>query len=143
MSSDLEAGVRIGDFRIERRLGAGGMGIVYLARQVSLDRVVALKILGAALTREADIARFQREAQAVARLKHPGITSVYYVGQDRQVCYIAMEYVEGISLRTVIDRLSAVCEPGMTLDSAVDQSRSAKARPPRFASMGRRRPTRR
>src|SRR3954452_11619077 len=70
---DLETGVRIGDFRIERRLGAGGMGIVYRARQVSLDRTVALKVLGAALTRASDRTRFQREAQAVARLGHPGI----------------------------------------------------------------------
>jgi len=71
MKDSLEAGVRVGDFRIERRLGGGGMGIVYLATQVSLDRPVALKVLGPALGRETDIARFQREAQAVARLNHP------------------------------------------------------------------------
>ncbi len=57
---NLETGVEIGDFRIERRIGAGGMGIVYQARQVSLDRTVALKILGAALTRESDRMRFQQ-----------------------------------------------------------------------------------
>jgi serine/threonine protein kinase len=119
MSDDLEAGVRIGDFRIERRLGAGGMGIVYLARQVSLDRPVALKVLGPALNRDADIARFQREAQAVARLNHPGIAGVHYIGQDRHVCFIAMEFVEGVSLRKVIDRLSALRDPGQTLDAVL------------------------
>ncbi len=65
--------VTLGDFVIERRLGSGGMGVVYQARQVSLDRVVALKVLGDALNRPEDIARFRREAQAVAKLDHPNI----------------------------------------------------------------------
>src|SRR3954468_3702289 len=86
----LEAGVLVGDFRIERRLGAGGMGIVYQARQVSLDRPVALKVLGQALSRGTDVTRFQREAQAAARLRHPSIAQVYYIGQDRHICYMAM-----------------------------------------------------
>src|SRR4051794_2472617 len=107
---DLEADVQIGDFKIVRRLGAGGMGIVYLARQVSLDRLVALKVLGPALNRDDDKARFQREAQAVARLNHPGIAQVYFVGQDRHVCYLAMEYIDGLSLREVIDRLAAAAD---------------------------------
>src|SRR3954451_17839498 len=123
---DLEANVQIGDFKIVRRLGAGGMGIVYLATQVSLDRLVALKVLGPALNRDADRARFQREAQAVAKLHHPGIAQVFFVGQDRHVCYIAMEYVDGISLREVIDRLSAADHLGMTID-AVLSDRSSKA----------------
>ena len=89
-SGQLEAGVRVGDFEIERRLGAGGMGIVYKARQVSLDRVVALKVLGPALTRPADLERFQREAKAAARLKHPGITAIHFIGQDaRDDCHPA------------------------------------------------------
>ncbi len=79
-----ETALQIGDFRIERRLGSGGMGIVYLARQVSLDRLRALKVLGQALNEPTAIARFQREAQAVARLDHPGIASVYFIGQDGQ-----------------------------------------------------------
>src|SRR5262245_60435623 len=86
---NLEANVQIGDLKIERRLGSGGMGIVYLARQLSLDRLVALKVLGSALTERTDIARFQREAKAIAKLNHAGIAGVYFVGQDREVCYIA------------------------------------------------------
>src|SRR6516162_3450126 len=109
MSADpptgLEAGMNVGDFRIEERLGAGGMGVVYRARQVGLDRVVALKVLGAALRTEAGIARFRREAQAIAKLKHPGIAAIYFIGQDAQICYIAMEYVNGVSLREVLSRL--------------------------------------
>jgi serine/threonine protein kinase len=115
----LEAGVEIGDFRIERRLGAGGMGIVYQAQQISLNRPVALKVLGQALTRSNDVTRFQREAQAAARLKHPAIAQVYFIGQDRHLCYLAMELVDGSSLRTVLDRLGSTDSVKSSLDSAV------------------------
>ncbi len=124
---DLETGVEIGDFRVEQRLGAGGMGIVYRARQVSLDRVVALKILGAALNREASRSRFQREAQAVAKLSHPGIAGVHYIGQDRHVCYMAMEFVDGLSLREVIDRLSSSRDTALTIDLALQAARSEES----------------
>jgi serine/threonine protein kinase len=109
----------IGDFRIEKRLGAGGMGVVYLARQISLDRPVALKVMGAALTRPTDIRRFRREAQAAARLRHSGIAQVYYVGQEAGVCFMAMEYVDGASLRQIIGRLSKADSTAATIDSVV------------------------
>ncbi len=121
----LEAGVQIGDFRIERRLGAGGMGIVYLARQTSLNRLVALKVLGQALSRSTDVARFQREAQAAARLKHPAIAQVHYIGQDRHVCYLAMELIDGISLRRVLDRLGTTTAAESGLDTAVQEELTA------------------
>src|SRR5262245_16886112 len=127
----LEAGVQIGDFRIERRLGAGGMGIVYQARQLSLNRPVALKVLGQALTRSADVSRFQREAQAAARLKHPGIAQVYFIGQDRNLCYLAMELINGISLRRGLDRLETTAASATSLDTVVsedlDEAPEAKA----------------
>src|SRR5687767_12442748 len=118
-TSGLETGVEIGDFRIERRLGAGGMGIVYQARQLSLNRPVALKVLGQALSRGTDVARFQREAQAAARLKHPAIAQVYLIGQDRHICYLAMELIEGASLRKVLDRLGTTATADSSLDSVV------------------------
>jgi serine/threonine protein kinase len=118
---DLEANVQIGDFIIERRVGAGGMGIVYQARQLSLDRTVALKVLGTALSREPEIARFRREAQAVARLNHPGIASVYFIGQDGQVCYLAMEFIDGMSLRKLIDRLVVTKDPRVPIEATVGQ----------------------
>ncbi len=114
----------IGDFRIIRQLGAGGMGLVYLARQQSLDRLVALKVLGQALHSQNAISRFKRESQAVAKLKHPSIAGVYYVGQDKQICYMAMEYIEGISLREAIQRLAHSSQPDSSLDAvlrAVDE----------------------
>src|SRR3954462_9825862 len=98
-SDQLERGVRIGDFEIEKRLGAGGMGIVYQARQVSLNRRVALKVLGPALSQGSGIARFQREPQAAARLKHPGIATLHFIGQDADLCYHVMELIEGLPLR--------------------------------------------
>lgn len=115
----LESGVRIGDFEIEKRLGAGGMGIVYQARQISLNRRVALKVLGPALTQNSDISRFQREAQAVARLKHSGIATLYFVGQDAELCYHVMELIEGIPLRRVIERLATTLVTEATPDTIV------------------------
>ena len=115
----LEANIQIGDFQIVKRLGAGGMGIVYLARQVSLNRLVALKVLGTSLTDHSEIARFQREAQAVARLEHPGIARIHFIGQDRQVCYIAMEYIDGASLRDVLKRLLTSREPSHSIDAVL------------------------
>ncbi len=126
----LEAGVQIGDFRIERRLGAGGMGIVYRARQVSLNRIVALKVLGGALTRPSDIVRFQREAQAAARLNHPNIATVHFVGQDDQQCYMAIEYVEGPSLARIIRCLATAGDPKLHLDSVVRTIEQAEPRAP-------------
>jgi serine/threonine protein kinase len=119
----LEVGVRIDDFEIESRVGSGGMGIVYRARQVSLNRIVALKILGPALDSEEGKARFRREAQAVAKLNHAGIASIYFIGQDEQVCFFAMEYIDGASLRKVMDRLVAQKNPDESIESVVRELR--------------------
>ena len=113
---EVKTGLQIGDFRIEGKLGAGGMGIVYKARQISLNRVVALKILGDSLTRPNSIARFKREAQAAAKLNHPGVASVYCVAQDT-FCYMAMEFIDGSALRELIDRLARTQDSTMSLDS--------------------------
>ncbi len=93
----------LGDFRILRELGRGGMGVVYEAEQVSLSRPVALKVLPfAAMLDETQLKRFKNEARAAATLKHPHIVSVYSVGCDRGVHYYAMELVDGESLDRVI-----------------------------------------
>lgn len=93
------APTRIGDYRILRSLGAGGMGIVYEAIQVSLGRHVALKVLPAsALKSERFRERFRVEARAAARLQHPHIVPVYGVGEDDGVPYYAMQFIAGRSL---------------------------------------------
>ncbi|MDZ4782304.1 MAG: serine/threonine-protein kinase [Planctomycetia bacterium] len=129
---ELESGVTIGDFRIERRLGAGGMGVVYLAKQLSLQRSVALKVLGPALEQGEYIARFRREAQAAARLMHAGIAQVYFVGQDEQACFMAMEFVDGVTLRHVINRMIAASDAPDTIDEAAQQPEAARALAIRF-----------
>ncbi len=95
------------------------MGIVYLAKQVSLDRLVALKILGRSLTLANDKVRFQREAQAVAKLHHPNIVSIHFVGQDHDLCFMVMDYVDGVSIREVLGRLRATTERSSSIDSIV------------------------
>ena len=97
---------RLGDFEIVREVGRGGMGIVYEARQLSLNRQVALKVLPfAAMLDERQIARFRTEAQAAAQLHHPNIVPVYAVGQERGVHYFAMQFVSGQSLEGAINEL--------------------------------------
>jgi serine/threonine protein kinase len=100
-----EAG-RLGDFRIIREIGRGGMGVVYEAEQISLGRRVALKVLPfAGVLDERQLKRFKLEAAAAAALKHPNIVSVYCVGCERGVHFYAMEYVEGQTLAAVVDGL--------------------------------------
>ena len=88
---------------ILERLGQGGMGVVYKARQRDLDRLVALKILPPDVGRDPAFAeRFGREARALARLNHPNIVAVYDFGQRDGLYYFLMEYVEGVNLRQVL-----------------------------------------
>jgi serine/threonine protein kinase len=96
----------LGDFRIIREIGRGGMGVVYEAEQISLNRRVALKILPlAAMLNCRRLERFRHEAQAAAMLRHPHIVTVYSVGCERGVHYYAMDYIEGPSLAEVVAQL--------------------------------------
>ena len=97
---------RMGDFEIIRELGRGGMGVVYEAKQNSLNRRVALKVLssGLGLTTKA-IMRFKREAEAAARLHHTNIVPIYFTGDEGRMPYYAMELVDGPSLDQVIWQL--------------------------------------
>ena len=101
----------LGDFRILREIGTGGMGTVYEAEQISLHRRVALKVLPAHLSFSPDaVQKFRREAEAGGRQRHPGIVAVHAVGEERGFHYIAQELVEGG--RTLADRLTQLREEG-------------------------------
>jgi serine/threonine protein kinase len=99
-------GQRLGDFEVVRELGRGGMGVVYEARQLSLNRKVALKVLAArlGLTGKA-VQRFHREAEAAARLHHTNIVPVYAVGEQDGTHFYAMELIQGPSLDHVLKQL--------------------------------------
>jgi serine/threonine protein kinase len=96
-------GKQLGDYRLVRELGRGGMGIVYLAQQGSLDRMVAVKLLPfASLLEPKYIERFKNEARAAAQLEHPNIVPVYSIGQEDGIHFYAMRYINGQSLDQVI-----------------------------------------
>ncbi|MBI4612688.1 MAG: protein kinase, partial [Planctomycetes bacterium] len=90
---------RIGPFQIERELGRGGMGAVYLARDPGLGREVALKVISAAeFASSTDRKRFRREAEVAAGIQHPHVVRVYQSGEEGGLLYFTMDYVEGRSL---------------------------------------------
>jgi serine/threonine protein kinase/tetratricopeptide (TPR) repeat protein len=102
----VEAGHALGDYRILREVGRGGMGVVYEAEQVSLGRRVALKVLPFASTLDArQLQRFKNEAQAAAQLHHTHIVPVYATGCERGVHYYAMQFIEGQTLAALIAEL--------------------------------------
>jgi serine/threonine protein kinase len=126
---------RLGDFAIVRELGRGGMGVVYEARQLSLNRQVALKVLGGGLglTPKA-VHRFRREAEAAAKLHHTNIVPVYATGEEDGAHFYAMELIAGPSLDKVLHQLrlsrsgrAAVAEPAPGLVQTTDLVEGAGA----------------
>ncbi len=110
---------RIGDFRILRQIGRGGMGVVYEAEQISMSRRVALKVLPfAGLVEEATIRRFQSEVRAAATLDHPNIVAAYTVGQERGIHYYAMQLIRGKNLAQVISSLREMKDSEGPLDAS-------------------------
>lgn len=96
----------LGDFRLLREIGRGGMGVVYEAEQISLHRRVALKVLPfAALADARGLQRFQNEARAAATLHHPNIVPVFFVGSDKGIHFFAMQLVDGPSFADIISAL--------------------------------------
>ena len=96
----LGVGTRLGPYQILAPLGAGGMGEVYRARDLRLGREVAVKVLPERFAQDAEkLARFEREAKAVAALAHPNILILYDIGTDNSISYAVMELLEGETLR--------------------------------------------
>ncbi len=96
-------GQRLGTYQLITKIGQGGMGAVYKARDVSLQRTVAVKVLPASLAADQTyVKRFVREARALAKLSHPNLVHIYHVGQKEGLYYFAMEYVEGKTLHQMV-----------------------------------------
>jgi WD40 repeat protein/predicted Ser/Thr protein kinase len=94
---------RFGNYELIERIASGGMGVVYKARQLGLERIVAIKVLPfGPFTREEFVRRFQLEAGAAARLRHPGIVTIYEVGRADGFPFFSMEYVEGATLADLV-----------------------------------------
>ncbi len=120
--------MRLGDFQVVREIGRGGMGIVYEARQVSLGRRVALKVLPfAAILDPRQIARFRQEAQTAAQLDHPNIVSVFAVGVERGVHYYAMQCIDGQSLDRALAELGSKTHTGPGVQPEAITERPADA----------------
>jgi serine/threonine-protein kinase len=98
-----------GRYRLEAKLGSGGMSTVYLARDTTLDRPVAIKVMHREMSEQADqLERFRQEARAVAKLSHPNVVAVIDAGEDGGHPYIVFEYVEGETLKQRINRIGAL-----------------------------------
>src|SRR5437763_13163157 len=99
----LIAGTKLGRYEIRSKIGEGGMGEVYLAEDLQLHRKVALKVLPPAVAANSDrMRRFKQEAQAAEALNHPNIAHIYEIGEQAGVNFIAMEFVNGETLRDLI-----------------------------------------
>src|SRR3954451_19053732 len=98
-----------GRYKLEAKLGSGGMSTVYLARDETLDRSVAIKVMHREMSEQADqLQRFRQEARAVAKLSHPNVVGVIDAGEDGGYPYIVLEYVEGETLKQRINRVGAL-----------------------------------
>lgn len=96
-------------YKLEKKIGSGGMADVYMATDLLLDRVVAVKVLHSSFAEDNDfIVRFRHEAQSAGKLTHPNIVGIYDVGDDQGVHYIVMEYVEGVTLKQYIQDHSSI-----------------------------------
>lgn len=130
MTAQISPGTTIGRYEIRSHIGAGGMGEVYLARDIELDRMVALKILPSALaTDQQRMRRFVQEAKSASSLNHQNIITIYEVGESDSIRFIATEFVDGITLRQHLKRgrlpLSEVFEIGIQIASGLAAAHEA------------------
>jgi len=122
-----------GDYELLDEIGRGGQGIVYLARQKSLNRTVALKVISPGQwASRVHLKRFHREAQTAASLDHPNIVSIYDVGERDGSCYFSMKFIEGGQLDEVVSRapMSTPCNKELSIRCVSFTAIVARANPP-------------
>ena len=110
-----------GRYAVLKKLGEGGKGVVYKARDTVLNRVVAIKTLKSASSSDEGYSRFIREAQAVAKLNHPNIVSIYDIGKENDKQFFVIEFVDGMSLRGLMETYpEGKCDVQTVLRTAID-----------------------
>ena len=128
---ELEPGTVFAGHRIEMVAGRGGMGVVYKATQLALDRTVALKVIAAGLLEDQTVrARFVRESKVAASIDHPNVIPIYYAGEEDGIAYIAMRYVAGDDIRSLVRREGPLEPTAGRADRRPDRLR-ARRRPRR------------
>ncbi len=138
MKAAFGPGTTFPNYQVESLLGRGGMGIVYLARDLSLERPVALKLIAPELAQDEQFrARFLREPKLAASLDHPNVIPIYEAGEHDGQLYLAMRYVEGSDLRTLLDSRGQA-EPGADAGDPRPGRRRARCGPPTGAGPPRR-----
>ncbi len=116
--AEMLEGRQLDHFAVDQMIGGGGMGAVFRGRDLRLDRVVAIKVIPAAKRDPETLRRFRLEAQAAAKLDHPNIARVYYVGESEQWNYIVFEFIDGVNIRDLVDM-----EGPLSVDDAVFYTR--------------------